>query len=667
MLIHQISNSYRFLFSCLLLATSLFAQTKAPPFYIIPDQNKVYIILASPPKEIDGFLVYRRDKTEKEFKLMTEPIMPINDPLIARDILGEAEYNWIAKALKVEDEFTFFRRLQDPGISGALSLVSLNVAKVIGKVFIDTLVRTGLEYTYRVAFLNYKEEEFSKIDERVVVQKHQGPAKRVGKISIAIVQKNIKLDWEYPKWQADKSDLVVGFNIYRKTDEEKDFKKLLPFPYLRTGEKLFYLDKNVEEGKNYEYYLTPVDLIGVEGPRSEIVTIKLKDITSPRPPLEVTAEPQEGKILIKWEPSLDEDVVSYNIYRSWSIHGQFTKLNPKPILKKDRTFIDNDVQTTGALYVYKVSAIDKTGLEGKQSTAAFGIPKDTTPPPLVSGLTTKVEKRMVSLNWVPQMTPDLDGYYVYRAEQKDNLFRLVSVPIKKDMPIFIDSGFAKKGLYPGRTYYYYVSPVDIALNEGKKSMIEVKIPDDEPPMAPASIYCKNNDDGTVEVSWQISLSVDLTKYRIHRQESGKEILLLKEVDINTNQYLDKTCEKGKKYFYFVSGVDSSGNQGEQLKFEIIPKDIMAPPAPKGLKVIYDKKRVNLTWVKVIADDLVGYNVYRSNLPTGVYEKLNKTILKTETFSDLDGRMDYYYRVSSFDTSSNESDKTLPMKPLLNEK
>ena len=662
MLIHQISNPSRLLFSCFLITTSLFAQTKAPSFYIIPDQNIVYIILASPPKEMFGFTVYRKDRAEKEFKLLTEPIMPINDPLIAWDIIGEAEYNWIAEALKAEDEFTFFKRLQDPGIGGALSLVSLNVAKVLGKVFIDTLVKNGFEYTYRVAFLNYKEEEFSKIDEKVVVQKHQSPAKRIGKISIAIDKQNIKLDWEYPKWQAYKSDLVVGFNIYRKTNEEKDFKKLLPFPYLRTGEKLFYLDKNVEPGMTYQFYLTPVDLISAEGPKSEIVTIRLKDITPPRPPLDVTAESQEGKILIKWEPSLDEDVVSYNIYRSWSIHGQFTKLNPKPVSKDDRTFIDNNVQATGALYVYKVSAIDNTGFEGKQSTAAFGTPKDTTPPLPVSGLTAKVEKRMVNLSWVPQMTPDLDGYYVYRAEQKDNVFRLVNSPIKKDMPIFTDSGFAKKGLYPGRTYYYYVSPVDIALNEGKKSMTEVKIPDDEPPLAPASIYCKNNDDGTVEVSWQISLSIDLAKYRIHRQEQGKEILLLKEVDINTNQYLDKTCEKGKKYFYFVSGIDSSGNQGEQLKFEIIPKDIMAPPVPKGLKVIYEKKRVNLTWGKVIADDLVGYNVYRSNLPTGVYEKLNKTILKTETFSDLDGKKDYYYRVSSLDTSGNESDKTHPLKP-----
>lgn len=664
MLKYQISNSSRFLFSCFLFTASLFAQTKAPPFYVIPDQGKVYIILASPPKEMVGFSVYRKDKAEKEFKpLLTEPIMSINDPLIARDVLGEAEYNWIANALKVEDEFSFLRRLQDPGIGGALSLVSLKVAKVLGKVFIDTAVKTGLEYTYRVAFLNYQEEEFSTIDEKVVVQKHKGPDKRVGKISISISKKNLKLDWEYPKWQADKSDLVVGFNIYRKTDEDKEFKKVLPFPYLRTSEKLFYLDKNVEQGKTYQFYLTPVDLIGAEGPKSEIVIIKLKDITPPKPPLNVTATPDGGRIVIKWEPSPDEDVVGYNIYRSWSIHGQFTKLNPKPIPKEIGSFIDKDV-VTGALHVYRLSAIDKAGLEGKHSTAVFSSPKDTTPPPPVSGLTAKVEKRMVSLSWHSQMTPDLDGYYIYRAEKKDDLFRLVGSPIKKDMPIFTDSGFAQKGLYPGRTYYYYVSSIDIALNEGKKSMIEIKIPDDEPPMAPASIYCKNNDDGTVEVIWQISLSADLAKYRIHRQEPGKEILLLKEVDINTNRYLDKTCERGKKYFYFVSGVDSVGNQGEQLKFEIIPKDIMAPPVPKGLKVIYDKKRVNLTWEKVMADDLVGYNVYRSHLPTGIYEKLNKTILKNESFSDLDGKRDYYYRVSSLDTSGNESDKTAPFKPEL---
>jgi len=639
------------------------AQTKAPPFFLIPDEVKVYLILASPPKEMVGFNVYRQKSGEREFLLLTpEPITPINEPFLARDILGEEEYQWLSNALKTEDEFSLLRKLKDPGIGGALSLVSRKVALVLGKIYIDSMVNPGEEYTYRIAFLNYKGEEFFKGEEKALVQKHRPPDKRVEKITFTVGKDQLRLNWEYPKWTGDKRDLVVGFNIYKKSEDEKDFKKVLPFPYLRTGEKLFYIDKNVLEGKTYQYYITPVDLVGAEGLKSEIVLVKLKDITPPAPPPVVNATSEEGAIVLEWEPSPDEDVIGYNIYRSWSIHGEFKKINPKPIPKEERRFVDRDVSATGMLYVYRVAAIDDDGLEGRQSTAAFGLPKDTTPPPPVTNLQAKVKKHIVELNWKPQMTTDLDGYYVYRAEEKDNPFRLVGPPIKKEITSFVDSGFAKRGLYPGRTYYYYVSQVDVALNESPRELVEVKIPDDEPPSPPPSIYCKNNDDGSVEVIWPVSLTPDLAKYRVYRQEEGQEVLLRKEVPRDTNNYLDKEVAKGKRYFYYVSAVDSVGNESEKKSFEIIPRDISPPPPVKELKVIYKEGTVLLTWEEVRIDDLLGYNVYRANLPTGIPERLNKAILKENRFSDPTGNENYYYWVTVFDTSGNESERSEVLRP-----
>ncbi|MEO0070225.1 MAG: hypothetical protein ABIK18_05490 [candidate division WOR-3 bacterium] len=646
-------------FLLLFAAEALFAQ-KAPPFLIIPDENKVYVILASPPKEMVSWTVSRKAKGEKEFTLFTpEPITKIKDPLLIREFFPEEEYNWLAQVFKAEDEFTFYRRIMDPGVGGALSLVSLNVAKVLGKLFIDTTARSNEEYIYRISFINYQGEEFSRVEARVIVRKHKPPPNQVTKIVFSVGKDYIKLEWDYPKWTGRKEDIVVGFNIYKRSLEEGEFKKVLPFPYLRTGERIFYIDRKVEEGKTYEYYLTAVDLIGAEGPKSEVVVVKVKDITPPPPPLEVVATPEEGEIVITWEPSLAEDVVGYNIYRSWSIHGEFKRINKEPIPKEERRFVDKDVSATGMLYVYRVSAIDDDGLEGEKSTAAFGMPKDTTPPPAVANLRAKVEKRMVKLTWEPQRTPDLDGYYVYRAEEKERLFRLVGPPLSKNSPFFVDSGFSSKGLYPGRNYYYYVSQVDIAMNEGKRTMIEVKIPDDEPPMPPPEVYCQNNDDGTVTVKWQVSLALDLAKYYIYRQREGASPQRIAEVGMNTNSYLDRTCEKGVAYYYFVSAVDSVGNESERIKFHITPRDIYSPPTPKGLKVSYVANRINLTWEKVLADDLDGYNVYRSELPTGVYVKLNKKPWKTEGFSDPEGKKGYYYRVTSVDTSGNESNKSEP--------
>ncbi|UCG43078.1 MAG: hypothetical protein JSU73_00225, partial [candidate division WOR-3 bacterium] len=459
---------------------------------------------------------------------------------------------------------------------------------------------------------------------------------------------------------AGQADIVVGFNVYRKAAGEQEFLKATPLPYLRTGEQLKYVDEDVVEGNTYQYCIRPVDLVGAEGPASETVAAELKDITAPGPPQGVAAQPAEGRVVISWEPSADEDAVGYNLYRSWSIHGEFRKLNPEPIPKETTRFVDQDV-LTGQMYVYRMSAIDRAGLEGKRSTAVFASPEDTTPPGPVSGLRAEVANRMVKLNWSPAMTADLDGFYVYRGEQPDNLFRLVGPPLARNAPAFTDSGFSGKGLQPGRTYYYAVSQVDIALNEGEKLMLEVVIPDDEPPMRATSVYCRNNDDGSVDVSWQASMSSDVAGYRVLRKEGEQSPKLLEQVDALTNRFLDKTCERGRLYSYSVSAVDSAGNESEALEFTLVPRDIFAPPVPEGLKAVEDDGQVSLVWDKVVAEDLVGYNVYRSELPTGVYQRLNAEVVKTEVFIDLEGAGGLYYRVSSLDSSGNESAKSSPWR------
>ncbi|UCG43098.1 MAG: hypothetical protein JSU73_00340, partial [candidate division WOR-3 bacterium] len=221
--------------SCLLLlvctaltAAAALGQTNAPPCFVIPDEGKVSVILASPPREMAGFLVYRKARGEQEFTLLSqEPVMPIDEPSVARDVLGKEEFDRVCRAVGVgaDEEFVLLRRLRDPGIGGALSLVSPGVAAILGKVFVDTTARTGKEYSYRVSFINHEAEEISRIEETVAVRKHKGPEKRVGKPSLSAGKGQLRLEWEYPKWQAGQADIVVGFNVYRKAAGEQEFLK----------------------------------------------------------------------------------------------------------------------------------------------------------------------------------------------------------------------------------------------------------------------------------------------------------------------------------------------------------------------------------------------------------------------------------------------------------
>ena len=62
-------------------------------------------------------------------------------------------------------------------------------------------------------------------------------------------------------------------------------------------------------------------------------------------------------------------------------------------------------------------------------------------------------------------------------------------------------------------------------------------------------------------------------------------------------------------------------------------------------------------------DFVGFNVYRSDFPTGTFIKVNKEIVKENSFTDPLGTEKHFYRIRSVDTSGNESkyDETVSAK------
>jgi hypothetical protein len=70
--------------------------------------------------------------------------------------------------------------------------------------------------------------------------------------------------------------------------------------------------------------------------------------------------------------------------------------------------------------------------------------------------------------------------------------------------------------------------------------------------------------------------------------------------------------------------------------------------------------VIITWERVIDFDLVGYNIYRSNLPTGVYIKVNSGAVHELKYFDSEGNSNSWYKIKSVDTSGNESRATTPV-------
>jgi fibronectin type 3 domain-containing protein len=118
----------------------------------------------------------------------------------------------------------------------------------------------------------------------------------------------------------------------------------------------------------------------------------------------------------------------------------------------------------------------------------------------------------------------------------------------------------------------------------------------------------------------------------------------------------------------MSAFDLRGNESEKTKpIEVIPSDVERPPTPQNIKVVFTDRGVLISWEAVKADDLLGYNVYRADYPSGVFKKLNQQPIRDLSFLDGEGKATHYYKVTAIDTSQNESLPPQPIKPKKEEK
>ena len=148
-------------------------------------------------------------------------------------------------------------------------------------------------------------------------------------------------------------------------------------------------------------------------------------------------------------------------------------------------------------------------------------------------------------------------------------------------------------------------------------------------------------------------------------EKGKEKLLLSdEIALPERvEFADRSFSFGKTYYYMVRSIYSLGGMiyespdSEELK--VVAKDTFPPPQPQGLTAITGDGTVHLSWQKVEAPDLMGYNLYRKRRGEKDFVKLNEKPILEPMFNDrkvLVGRV-YIYFVKAVDRARNESKRS----------
>src|SRR3990167_1903931 len=206
------------------------------------------------------------------------------------------------------------------------------------------------------------------------------------------------------------------------------------------------------------------------------------------------------------------------------------------------------------------------------------------------------------------------------------------------------------GLSSGNSYNYYVRCQDTASNANTSdysiSFSVASAGDTQTPTVPTNLSATAISSSQINLSWTASTdNVGVTGYRIYR--GGTQV-----GTSATNSYFDTGLSPSTSYSYTVSAYDAAGNvSGQSSSASATTQSASAGSA-------------QLSWNVNTESDLAGYRVYYGVSPRsvsiscpsqgGYANNINVNNVTNYTISNLTSGQTYYFAITAYDTSNNES-------------
>lgn len=328
-------------------------------------------------------------------------------------------------------------------------------------------------------------------------------------------------------------------------------------------------------------------------------------------------------------------------------------------------FIDSTARV-GTSYQYKVDFM-RYGVEdlfGVSDTIIAGNPPFEKCPQDIQFIP---YDKFVTFKW-KQEEERYFGVNIYRNNAQDTANKLLN-PIPIVISKVTDSSGVSK--YPDVffldsidnyvNYYYQLTSIDFFGDESPFSQSYQVVSSDLTPPSPPYALMQNINNKEVKISWSIDPSPDHKGFIVYRDKEDIEPyqkLNAKILDAETRLYVDNVSECGG-YYYYVSSVDTAGNERKSHKIFVEVKDITPPDAPQNFFAIADTGLIKLSWKANNEDDLMGYLVFR-NISSNTYGEFNLLMSKPiseNSFIDTlpkRARNKFLYKVVAIDSSFNIS-------------
>lgn len=246
-------------------------------------------------------------------------------------------------------------------------------------------------------------------------------------------------------WRPHSNEIVESYILERSTLENEDWKELDEIEGRLNAE---YIDKELKDNYVYKYRLRAKTYNDIISSPSDVVKVITKALPLSIDNIQATNNLPK-KIKVTWSPSTAKDFELYNVYRAENMDGTYTLVATlhNPI------FEDEAIEKDGQSYFYRVSAVDKDGLESEHDTLSIqGMSLIKLNPPAIFNATLVDNK--IEIVW-GRVDPRTRSYIIRRTQQKGWFDKTV-----EEYKNITNKRFVDNRIIDNATYTYMIYAVD---------------------------------------------------------------------------------------------------------------------------------------------------------------------------------------------------------------
>lgn len=247
-------------------------------------------------------------------------------------------------------------------------------------------------------------------------------------------------------WRPHTEKNIEYYKIERSTPQSSEWDNMETLDGRLQSE---YIDTDLEDNVVYIYRVTAYTFEDIPSYPSKIVRAQTKPLPAGVNNLRATTD-LPRKIMVNWDPSQNEDIIRYSIYRNTSANGTFDLVKS---VSKDVLQYEDFINEDGKTFFYKVTATDIDNLESSiHKNAVMGITLPKLNKPILTLAQIQGEKAI--LNWLKGDDRAV-SYNIYK-QIKESAFNTREEVIQN----ITDLRFEDHDIVRGVEYKYSVESVD---------------------------------------------------------------------------------------------------------------------------------------------------------------------------------------------------------------